>query len=155
MIEDRPEDVLLSDARLTLDRLIRSLYQNKDGLLCTNEKNHKTAIDDNHNALCLYVYYKEAKEEAYYLDVFYVYVAYPPESYAEWVQAAHESTDRLNAHPPDGFFGVYGWTTTVIKVTPIRTDDMLIAVDKQGARGVRISFDTRRKNGKTYRGKKN
>lgn len=146
------EEAVLDDGKLTLDRLVRSLYRNKDGLLCVNEKNHKSAIDEMHNAVCLYVYYQDSG--MYMIDAYYVYAYDKPESYEEWRQIAWSATDDLNKKPPEGFYGVYGWLTTNIRVSVIRNGDMMIKVDAEGATGVRISFNRRRKGRKAHRGTK-
>jgi hypothetical protein len=143
-------ETIHDDGKLTLDRLVRSLYRNKDGLLCVNEKNHKSAIDEMHNAICLYIYYQEAG--MYMIDAYYVYAYDKPESYEEWCEIAWSAVDELNEKPPQGFYGVYGWITTNIRVSVIRNGDMMIKVDAEGATGVRISFNRRSKGGKARRG---
>lgn len=139
------DDVITDDGALLLDRLVRSLHRNKDGFLSTDEKHPKRSIDEWHNAVCLYIYALDI-DGFYTLSTYYVYGGRDPHTYEEWRQIAHEATDAMNeqANTRSQPYGIYGWSTTTIRVTPIRTGDLFIAIDVDGVRGVRISFDTRK-----------
>lgn len=144
---DVPEydEAITDDGALLLDRLVRSLHRNADGFLSTDEKHPKRSIDDWHNAVCLYIY--AIDEDGFYtLNTYYVYCSDGPHTYEEWRAVAHEATDELNEQAKEGahWHGVYGWSTTTIRVTPIRTGDLFIAVDSEGVRSVRVSFDSRK-----------
>jgi hypothetical protein len=144
MIDSVPEwdEVVLDDGALLLDRLVRSLPRNKDGFLSTDEKNPRKSIDGRQNAVCLYIY--TVDDELFTLNTFYVYGGHQQHTYEEWREIAFTAIDELNEQAEDNWHGVYAWSVTTIRVTPIRTGDLFIAVDTNGARGVRISFDTKR-----------
>lgn len=147
------DEIVTDDGALLLDRLVRSLHRNLDGFLSTDEKHPKRSIDEWHNAICLYIY--AVDDDGFYtLNTYYVFGGYEPHSYEEWRKIAHETIDELNAHAGEGWHGVYGWSTTTIRVTPIRTGDLFVAVDADGVRSVRISFNTRKAKRATHKGKK-
>jgi hypothetical protein len=136
------DEAISDDGALLLDRLVRSLYRNKDGFLCVDERAQKSGVDEQHNAVCLYIY--TADENGFYtLSTYYVYGGKEPHSYEEWRAIAFESVDELK-DSADIDISVYGWSTTTIRVTPIRTGDLFICVDENGVRGVRITFNTRK-----------
>lgn len=143
------DEIISDDGALLLDRLVRSLYRNKDGFLSTTEK-YSDGIEDQHNAVCLYIY--TVDEYGFYtLNTYYVYGGKEPHSYKEWCDIANESTDELNAKADAAIWhGVYGWTTTTIRITPIRTGDLFICVDANGVRGVRITFNSRKNKHETH-----
>jgi hypothetical protein len=142
---DVPEydEAISDDGALLLDRLVRSLHRNKDGFLSTDEKHPKRSIDPWHNAVCLYIYAIDA-DEFYTLNTYYVFGGYEPHSYEEWRDIAFEAVDELNEQQQPNWFGVYAWSTTTIRVTPIRTGDLFIAVDVNGVRSVRVTFNSRK-----------
>lgn len=146
-MSDVPEydEAITDDGALLLDRLVRSLHRNKDGFLSTDEKHPKRSIDDWHNAVCLYIYALD-DDGFYTLNTYYVYAGDGPHSYETWREIAYEATDELNEQADAGanWHGVYGWSTTTIRVTPIRTGDLFIAVDAEGVRSVRVSFNNRK-----------
>jgi hypothetical protein len=146
MTDDVPEydEAITDDGALLLDRLVRSLHRNLDGFLAPDERSPKHHIDEWHNAVCLYIY--AVDENGFYtLNTYYVF-SNEPHTYEEWREIAYDATDELNEQSKDGanWHGVYGWSTTTIRVTPIRTGDLFIAVDAEGVRSVRVSFDTRK-----------
>lgn len=136
------DEVVSDDGALLLDRLVRSLHRNKDGFLSTNEKNPKASIDDWHNAVCLYIYTLD--DELYTLNTYYVFGGFEPHKYEDWCAIAHSAIDDLNKLAGSNWHGVYGWSTTTIRVTPIRTNDLFIAIDAEGVRSVRVSFNPRK-----------
>lgn len=137
------DEAVVDDSALLLDRLVRSLYRNGDGFLSVNERSPKHHVDEWHNAVCLYIYAEDG-DGFYTLNTYYVYGGRDPHTYEEWRDIAFEATDELNTQTKSAsWFGVYGWSTTTIRVTPIRNGDLFIAVDKEGVRSVRIAFDTR------------
>lgn len=137
------DDVITDDGALLLDRLVRSLHRNADGFLSTDEKHPKRAIDEWHNAVCLYIYAVD-DDGFYILNTHYVYGGEEPHTYEEWREIAFEAVDELNAQQAGNWYGVYGWSTTTIRVTPIRNGDLFIAIDKDGVRSVRVSFNSRK-----------
>lgn len=140
---DVPEydEAITDDGALLLDRLVRSLHRNADGFLSADEKHPDSGIDEWHNAACLYIY--TVDEGSYTLSTYYVFGGFEPHSYEEWRDIAFEAIDELNAQQKSAsWHGVYGWSTTTIRVTPIRTGDLFIAIDADGVRGVRITFDS-------------
>jgi hypothetical protein len=136
------DEIVSDDGALLLDRLVRSLHRNADGFLSTDEKHPKRSIDEWHNAICLYIY--ACDDGLYTLNTYYVYGGHDPHSYEEWRTIAHETIDELNKNASSNWHGVYGWSTTTIRVTPIRTGDLFVAIDADGVRSVRISFNPRK-----------
>jgi hypothetical protein len=145
------DETVTDDGALLLDRLVRSLHRNADGFLSTDEKHPKRSIDDIHNAVCLYIYSAD-DDGLYTLSTFFVYGGDEPHTYEEWRDIAFEATDELNAQQTGNWYGVYGWSTTTIRVTPIRTGDLFIAVDTDGVRSVRIAFNSRKAKHASHKG---
>lgn len=143
-------EAILDDDDLLRDRLLRSLHRNKDGHLATTSHNHESTIADSHNATVLYIYTREGN--AYTLHEHYVY-SHDPHSYKEWKEIVFKEIERILKHPPKDWHGVYGWLTSTIVITPLRTGDLLVKIDKDGARGVRLSFDTRKAKHETHKEK--
>lgn len=137
------DEVISDDGALLLDRLVRSLYRNKDGFLAPDERSPKKHIDEWHNAVCLYIY--SIDDNLYTLNTYYVFGGFESHTYEEWCEIAHSAVDELNEQQSGrNWHGVYGWSTTTIKITPIRNGDLFIAIDDEGVRGVRISFSSRK-----------
>lgn len=145
------DELVSDDGALLLDRLVRSLHRNKDGFVAVDERNPKHHIDAWHNAVCLYIYTAD-DDELYTLNTYYVFGGFEPHSYEEWREIAFDAVDELNKQ--DNFYGVYAWSTTTIRMTPIRTGDLFIAIDVDGVRGVRITFDSRKAKRETRKSKK-
>lgn len=147
------DEAITDDGALLLDRLVRSLHRNADGFLSTDEKHPKRSIDEWHNAVCLYIYALD--EDGFYtLNTYYVYAGDEPHTYEEWRAIAYDATDEINKQKGDHLHGIYGWSTTTIRVTPIRTGDLFIAVDVEGVRSVRVSFDSRKTKHAAHKSKK-
>lgn len=144
------DEAITDDSALLLDRLVRSLHRNKDGFLSTDEKHPKRAVDEWHNAVCLYIYALDA-DGFYTLNTYYVYGGEDPRSYEEWREIAFTAVDELNESAANSF-GIYGWSTTTIRVTPIRTGDLFVAIDTEGVRSVRIAFNTRKAKRASHKG---
>ena len=132
-------EAILDDDDLLKDRLLRSLHKNNHGHLSTTSHNHEKSVQAGHNACLLYIYTKQT--DAYTLHEHYIY-SHESHTYREWKEIAHKEIDKLLEHRTKEFYGVYGWLTSTIVITPLRTGDLFIKVDKDGAHGVRISFDT-------------
>lgn len=145
------DEVINDDGALLLDRLVRGLYRNKDGFLAPDERNPKHHVDDLHNAVCLYIYAEDV-DGFYTLNMYYVYGGRDPHTYDDWRDIAFDAVDELNKQAEEKRYGIYGWSTTTIHVTPIRTGDLFIAIDEKGVRGVRISFDTRKAKRASHKG---
>jgi hypothetical protein len=137
------DEFLTDDGALLLDKLLRTLHRNKDGHLATDQQAHRAAIEENHNAAVLYIYTVDDAEQ-YTLNTHYVYGGHEPNSYESWREIVNAEVDDLNDNAAEGWHGVYGWTTTVIRITPLRNGDLFIAIDDNGARGVRLAFNTRK-----------
>lgn len=147
------DDVVTDDGALLLDKIVRSLYRNKDGFLTTDAKHPHRSIDDWHNAVCLYIY--TVDDGLYALNTYYVHAGdEEPHSYEEWRSIAFDAADNLNAQAKQNWHGIYGWSTTTIRITPIRNNDLFIAIDPDGVRHVRVSFNTGKTKRETQKGKK-
>lgn len=147
------DEAVSDDGALLLDRLVRSLHRNKDGFLAPDERSPKHHIDSWHNAICLYIYTAD-EDGLYTLYTYYVFGGFEPHSYEEWKAIAFDAIDELNDKAEANFHGVYAWSTTTIRMTPIRTGDLFIAIDANGVRGVRITFDSRKDKREAHKGKK-
>lgn len=137
----KPDQIVVDDDVLLSDRLIRSLHRNPDGHLHISYAQHKSAIEKDHNVVILYVY-TEDPEGGYTVHEHYVYDDGKSHSYREWNRIAQKEALRLARGADKSFYGVYGWTTGFIQITPLRTGDLFIKIDDQGARGVRLTFDS-------------
>lgn len=85
------------------------------------------------------MYFKHGDE--YTLADHYVYSP-SQHSYKHWRKLVYAELATLEKNPPSAWYGAYGWLTSAIQITPLRTGDLFVAIDANGARGVRISFDT-------------
>lgn len=135
-----PDDLVLDDGALLADRILRSLHRNDDGHLGPSYKHHENMVDPLHNVAVLYVYTVE--DDAYSMYEHYVY-SHDSHTYRQWKLIAHDEVDTLNKQQKENFHGVYGWSTGRISITPLRTGDLFIKIDAEGARGVRLAFGTR------------
>jgi len=147
------DEIVSDDGALLLDRLVRSLHRNKDGFLVPDERNPKHHVDSWHNAICLYIYTVD-EDELYTLNTHYVFGGFEPHSYEEWREIAFDAIDELNKQAESNWHGVYAWSTTAIRMTPMRTGDLFIAVDANGVRGVRLSFNSRKVKREAHKSKK-
>lgn len=136
----RPEDALLDDDALLADRVLRSLHRNKDGHLSVSANMHKTAVLPIHNMAVLYCYTHES-DDSYILHEHYLHSSEPC-TYKIWLAAVLEEASNLERYSGENFHGVYGWNTAMVKITPLRNGDLFITIDKDGARGVRLSFNS-------------
>lgn len=143
-------EIILDDDDLLKDRLLRSLHKNNQGHLATTSHNHEKSISAAHNAAVLYIYTREDK--AYTLHEHYIY-SHDSHTYKEWQEITLKEITRILKTPPKDWHGVYGWLTSTIVITPLRTGDLFIKVDKDGAQGVRISFDSRKAKHETHKEK--
>lgn len=134
------EETVLDDHDLMADRLLRSLHKNADGHLSSHDRKHTQSVLPSHNIAVLYIYIVEG--ETYSLQERYVY-SYEPRSYRQWKEAVLSECRSLS-HP--NLYGVYGWLTNYLRVTPLRSGDLFIKIDKQGAKGVRLAFDPKETN---------
>lgn len=144
------DDILLDDSDLLQDRLLRSLHKNEHGHLAGGAKEHRDSVSLEHNVAILHIYRIDA-DKAYYLEEEYLYSS-EPLNYQGWRDVVFEEVDRLTDDPPEGFHGVYGWTTALISITPLRQGDLLIKVDKEGARCVRLAFNSKPDNRTAHEG---
>lgn len=134
-------DVIVDDGALLADRILRSLHRNTDGHLSGTAYNHESSIDPKHNIAVLQVY--ACEDEVYTLYEHYVHSP-DPRSYGAWCKIVMMEVDALEKHGGKHFHGVYGWSTSTLHITPLRTGDLFIKVDKEGARGVRLAFGPRK-----------
>jgi hypothetical protein len=150
-IDAYPEEIILDDSVLLADRLLRSLHRNADGHLAAATNRHKDAIDPRHNVAILFVYTFE--DEEYTLHEHYVHSS-DPQSYKGWHKIALAEVAKVCKFSGKNLHGVYGWCTSLVPITPLRTGDLFIVIDKNGARGVRLAFNTRETKRETLRQKK-
>lgn len=134
------DDIVVDDSELLADRLVRSLHRNPDGHLAGNQQDHKNSIELGHNVAVIYIYTEH--EDGYQLHEHYIYSS-QPRTYKSWLEAVTEEINRIVDEADQTFYGVYGWATAHIKITPLRNGDLFIKVDNAGARGVRLSFSTK------------
>lgn len=138
-MQDVSEQVL-DDSILLQDRLLRSLHRNRDGHLASTRETHVQSILDEHNIATLYVYTADA--DSYMLHEHYVF-SHDPLSYKEWLKIVVKECFKIEADKSDTYYGVYGWLTSHLKITPMRTGDLFIKIDSEGATGVRLTFDSK------------
>lgn len=134
------EENVLDDSELLQDRLLRSLHRNRDGHLAGSKKTHEESIDESHNIATLYIYTVE--DATYMLHTHYVYT-HEPLTYKEWLKAVIRECFAIEDDKTDAYYGIYGWCTGFLRVTPMRNGDLFIKVDSEGATGVRLSFSPR------------
>jgi hypothetical protein len=137
------EDLLHDDNNLLADKLLRSLHRNKSGHLASSHNTHKSECAESHNVAVLYCYTFE--DDLYTLHYHYVHSS-EPLTLSQWTSLAMSEARSLNRNSGHNFYGVYGWLTAYIQITPLRNGDLFIKVDEEGARGVRLSFNTRKAN---------
>lgn len=132
-------ETLLDDPMLLQVRLIKSLHRNRDGHLSASRKGHVESVSNEHNVATLYVYTVDG--DAYMLHEHYVF-SHEPLQYKEWLQLVVRECFALEDNRSDTYYGVYGWLTNRLRITPMRTGDLFIKIDAEGATGVRLSFNT-------------
>jgi hypothetical protein len=132
-------EAVLDDGDLLKDRLLRSFHRNRDGHLSVFSNRHTSMVQNTHNCALIYVYLQYGHE--YAVADHYVY-SHTPHTYKYWRNLVYAELETLEENPPDQWYGAYGWLTSTIQITPLRTGDLFVAIDASGARGVRISFDT-------------
>jgi hypothetical protein len=145
------DDIVVDDGALLADRLVRSLHKNDDGHLHINRQGHEDSIEEHHNVAILYIY--TSLEDGYVLHEHYIY-SHDSLRYKEWKKLVIEESKKLDSGKGENWLGIYGWATAHIKVTPLRTGDLFIKIDKEGARGVRLTFDTRKTKRSSRKGAK-
>lgn len=133
-------EVVLDDEVLLLDRLMRSLHKNSDGHLSSHPRGHQQAISSAHNIAVLYVYTLDAG--AYMMHEHYVF-SHEPQTYKQWLKLVLQECETLH-ESNENVYGVFGWLTSFMHITPLREGDLFIKIDKEGARGVRLTFSTRK-----------
>jgi hypothetical protein len=139
-------ELVQDDDILLQDRLLRSFHRDKHGHLATHRshKIHEASPQQNHNVIILSCYLCDDGE--YSLFNHYVYSS-EPLNYREWCKVAETEAVRLtrkarNARQKN-FYGVYGWQTNFVKITPLRTGDLWLKIDEKGPRCVRLAFSPR------------
>lgn len=133
-------DAVLDDDMLLKDRLLRSFHRDANGHLYISARNHAQGIQPEHNVAILYIYLKD-KDDVYTMIERYVYSQHP-QTYKGWLALVYNDIQLIQEQPPADWLGVYGWHTNYLMFTPMRTGDLFICVDKEGVKGVRLSFDT-------------
>lgn len=133
---------VLDDDMLLKDRLLRSFHRDGNGHLYVSARNHAAGILTEHNVAILYIYLRD-KEDVYTLIERYVYSQYS-QSYKEWLQLVQQDIALIQENPPKDWLGVYGWHTNYLVFTPMRTGDLFICIDKEGVKGVRLSFNPKK-----------
>lgn len=132
---------ILDDGDLLRDRLLRSLHRNRDGHLAVNPRRHVDQVEPHHNIAVLYVY-RDAGEGAHSMAEQYVF-SHDARPYADWRRLVIAECHAIHARDR-AVLGVYGWLTSTMKITPLRTGDLFIKIDKTGAHGVRIAFNSQK-----------
>ncbi len=89
----------------------------------------------------MYVYTKEP--DGYALHQHYVF-SHESLSYKEWLKIVVRECFRLEDNASEIYYGVYGWLTNHMRITPMRTGDLFIKIDSEGVKGVRLTFNTRK-----------
>jgi len=148
---DGNSDAPLDDAMLLQDRVLRSLHRSPDGHLAASRKAHKESVLDTHNVATLYVYTKE--DDGYTMHEHYVF-SHQPLQYKEWLEVVIKECFQLEANKSEIFYGVYGWLTGHLRITPMRNGDLFIKIDAEGAKGVRLTFDPRKNSRRAHNEKK-
>lgn len=140
-------EVPLDDSILLQDRLLRSLHRNRDGHLAGSKKQHFDSVLETHNIATLYVYTADA--ESYSLHEHYVF-SHDPLSYKEWLDLVINECFALEDAGLRTYFGVYGWLTNYLRITPLRNGDLFIKIDSEGATGVRLTFNSGKNKHEAY-----
>ena len=148
-------ELIQDDDILLQDRLLRSLHRDKNGHLNTDASytSHAIAPKPNHNVVILSCYTCDDGE--YSLFSHYVYSS-EPLNYKEWCKVALTEAERITrkAARQKNFYGVYGWQTNFVKITPLRTGDLWLKIDEKGPRCVRLAFNPRKNSNETHAQKK-
>lgn len=147
-----PSEQVVDDSVLLADRLIRSLHRSPDGHLGSDQYSHKNSVEKYHNVAILYIYTADS-DGLYSMHEHYVYSS-EPHTYGAWCKLATEEAKRITKRRDKDLHGVYGWTTANVQITPLRTGDLFITVDKEGARGVRLAFNSTKAKRETRKGSK-
>lgn len=138
MLLPSPTDALiLDDGDLLRDRLLRSLHRNRDGHLAASARRHADQVSPMHNIAVLFVYTTHGA--AYSMHEHYIF-SHDARPYRDWLRLVYAELDKLQRLDDGTLHGVYGWMTSVMRITPLRTGDLFIKIDSSGATGVRISF---------------
>lgn len=135
-----PEDTVYDDDVLLADAVLRTLHRNKDGHLAPHQR-HKESVLGDHNVAIFYLYLIDG--DAYILGEHYVY-APDAVSYKQWCAVANREVDSIHRQAGSELYGVFGWITGKIEITPLRTGDLFIKISKDGISGVRLSFGARK-----------
>jgi hypothetical protein len=133
------DSTVIDDSVLLQDRLMRSLHRNRDGHLSGSKKGHSDAVLETHNIATLYVY--TADSDSYMLHEHYIF-SHTPLSYADWLKLVIRECFKIEESRSDSYYGIYGWMTNFLRITPMRTGDLFIKIDSEGAKGVRLTFNT-------------
>ena len=145
-------DVVIDDAILLQDRLMRSLHRNSDGHLAASKKGHNDSVLSTHNIATLYIYTVDS-DEAYMMHSHYIY-SHDPLSYRNWLTLVIAECFKVEDNKSDTYYGVYGWLTGFMRITPMRTGDLFIKISEEGAKGVRLAFNTAKNKHEAYKKKK-
>lgn len=141
----RSKDIVLDDPAEIADRLLESLHRNRDGHLASSRAEHGEAVESSHNLAVLYLYVRDESEpgEWYFMHEHYVF-SHDPRSYKEWLKIVRAEMLALWNNRTAAYLGCYGWATQRLPVTPLRTGDLFIRIDKDGAHGARLTFGPRK-----------
>lgn len=144
-------DIIVDDGSLLADRVLRSLHRNEDGHLAGSAYDHESSIEKRHNVAILQIY--TCEDEVYTLHEHYAYSP-DPLTYIKWRAIVFREIEQLEKYASKSYHGVYGWSTGTIKIHPLRTGDLFIKIDKEGATGVRLTFNSRKAKHETRKEKK-
>jgi len=150
-------DLVQDDDILLQDRLLRSLHRDKNGHLAMDAsyKVHEASPKPHHNVVILNCYTCDDGE--YSLFNHYVYSG-ESLNYKEWCKIAKTEAENITRKAriarQKNFYGVYGWQTNFVKITPLRTGDLWLKIDEKGPRCVRLAFSPRKASNETHAQKK-
>lgn len=146
-----PTDALiLDDGDLVRDRLLRSLHRNSDGHLAASPRRHADQVSPLHNVAVLYVYCAH-EGDSHSMHEQYIF-SHDPRSYRDWWHLVNTECFRLH-RADQTIIGVYGWMTSTMRITPLRTGDLFIKIDRSGVHGVRITFSAAETQRETHKKK--
>lgn len=145
------DETIVDDPLLLQDRLMRSLHRNKDGHLAGSKKDHADAVLTTHNIATLYIYTVDSN--AYMLYEHYVF-SHDPLTYQEWLALVVRECFKIEEAKSSTYYGIYGWLTNYMRITPMRNGDLFIKISDEGAKGVRLAFNTGKNNNEAHKKKK-
>ena len=127
------------------DYILKSLFRNPQGYLCPSKSfaRNRPVVPKDHNVAVLYFYVHrdstiEGEDEisgdwaldgqgTHYHITTRTLFSYTPQTYLQWWAMVKA---ELKLVPKDE--GCYGWSTSKLKVSKVRTGDVIIKIDENG-----------------------